>query len=177
MIISIAGDLGSGKSTTRKLLASTLNYDHIGAGDMFREMGAKRGLSIHEMNELVIKNPDMDRKMDENIAKIAREKKNMIVDGHVLWHFLPESLKVFLEVNIDEATKRLFEEKRTSEKENKSIEDTKQGLIKRAKHEEKRYSSVYNLEYRNLDNFDIVINTTNLSPEEVVNKILEHINK
>jgi cytidylate kinase len=100
----------------------------------------------------------------------------MIVDGHVLWYFLPESLKIFLEVDINEAAKRLFEEKRSSEKENKTLEDTKQGLINRAAHEEKRYSSVYNLEYRNLDNFDLVINTTNMNPKEVVNKILEHIN-
>ena len=177
MIISIAGDLGSGKSSARKLLAEKLGCSHLGVGDMFRKMAAEKGLSIHEMNEIVIKNPHMDREMDERVARIANEKGSIVVDGHVLWHFLPQSLKVFLEVDIDEAARRLFEERRSSEKENKTLEDTKQGLINRAIHEEKRYASVYNLEYRNLDNFDVIINTTNLSPSEVVNKILEEVEK
>lgn len=175
MIITLAGDLCSGKSTVRKLLAQKLNYKHISAGDLFRQQAAENNMSIHEYNKVVEKNPHMDQEMDESIARMAREEGKFIADGHVLWHFLPESTKVFLEVDIDEATKRLFDEKRSSEKENKTLEATKQGLISRAAGEEIRYQKVYGIQYRNLDNFDLVINTTSLSPEEVVDQIINHL--
>jgi cytidylate kinase len=175
MIITIAGDLGSGKSTIKKLLAAKLSYEHISIGDLFREMGAKRGLTIQGMNKIIIKNAKMDREMDNTIMHFAREKKDIVADGHVLWNFLPESTKIFLKVDIDEAARRVFEEKRITEKENKTLEDTKENLIKRALYEEKRYKQVYDIEYKNLDNFDIVIDTTKLSPEQIVNKILKKI--
>ena len=90
------------------------------------------------------------------------------------WYAVPESFKVYLKVDIDVAAKRAFEDdlRKGSEK-FATVEEQKQDMKKRYEIENKRYLELYNVHKEDESNYDLVIDTTNLTPEEVANKIKE----
>ena len=52
-IISITGDLASGKGTVSSLLISRLNYSVYRNGEAFRNMAKEHGMDVIEFNEYV----------------------------------------------------------------------------------------------------------------------------
>jgi len=179
MIITICGDLGSGKSTVTKLLASKLKFTRKSVGDFMGELAIKRGISLIEISkDAEIDGGKIDKILDEEQRKLNTSKENIIFDSRLGWHFIRNSFKVYLKVDIDVAAKRIFNDKRVDEKENVSLEETKKNMILRKKSEMERYKKYYEIQkYDDPKNFDLIIDTTNISPEEVVNKIIKEINK
>ncbi len=49
-IITICGSLGSGKSSTAKLVAQKLKYQHFSSGDFMRKIALERGITLNELN-------------------------------------------------------------------------------------------------------------------------------
>ena len=88
------------------------------------------------------------------------------------WYAVPESFKVYLKVDIDVAAKRAFEDamRKSSEKFD-TVEEQKQDMQKRYKLENERYWELYGVRQEDESNYDLVIDTTNLTPEQVADKI------
>ena len=94
------------------------------------------------------------------------------------WYAVPESFKVYLKVDIDVAAKRAFEDamRKSSEKFD-TIEEQKQDMQKRYKLENERYWELYGVRKEDESNYDLVIDTTNLTPVQVANKIEQEYKK
>ena len=94
------------------------------------------------------------------------------------WYAVPESFKVYLKVDIDVAAKRAFEDamRKSSEKFD-TVEEQKQDMQKRYKLENERYWKLYGVRKENESNYDLVIDTTNLTPEQVADKIEQEYKK
>lgn len=179
MIITICGDLGSGKSTVAKILAKELNFKRKSIGDFMGEIALEKGISVMELSkEAETDGGKIDKILDDNQKKLNNSSENIIFDSRLGWHFIPNSFKIYLKVNIDVASKRIFNDKRADEKENTNLEETKKHMILRKQSEKDRYKKYYGIEeYDNPNNFDIVVDTTSISAEEVARKIIEEINK
>ena len=80
---------------------------------------------------------------------------------------------MFLDIEPKEAARRLINSGRTSEKVDVSEEEAIANLEARWNTENDRYLMLYNFDNRNHANYDLVIDTTNLSVEEVADKIFE----
>ncbi|MBK6965075.1 MAG: hypothetical protein IPH20_14335 [Bacteroidales bacterium] len=104
-----------------------------------------------------------------------KTEPGVIVDSRIAWHWIPNSLKVFLYVDIGEAAARVFNAKRSSEQYT-NIEDASSKLSMRKEMEIKRLKSLYAIDFSDLKNYDLVIDTTQISPEKVCNRILERMN-
>ena len=124
MIITISGRPGSGKSVVASRVAEELGLDHVSAGDFMREMAAERGISILELSRAAEQRQDIDREIDARTMRLARERDNFVMDARLGWHFIPDSIKVFLEVDPAVAARRIYEAQRGSEHENVTLEDT-----------------------------------------------------
>lgn len=175
MFITITGDLGSGKSSVGKVLSEKLGYEFFSVGNLMRELADEKGLSIHELSKLAEQSDEIDILLDERQVALGKKYKDLIFDSRLGWHFIPDSVKIFLKVDIDEATRRIFNAKRDSEKENNSLEVTKDNIIKRRSSEKKRYKEYYNLDHTKEENYDLVVDTTNISIEEAAKKILDYL--
>lgn len=94
------------------------------------------------------------------------------------WYAVPESFKVYLKVDIDVAAKRAFEDamRKSSEKFD-TVEEQKQDMQKRYKLENERYLELYGVRKEDESNYDLVIDTTNLTPEQVADKIEQEYTK
>jgi CMP/dCMP kinase len=176
MFITIAGDLGSGKSSVGKLLAKQLNYRFLSVGDFMGELAKEQGLSLIELSQKAQEDEGKtDSLLDQKQIVFGKQNDNVVFDSRLGWHFIPHSLKIYLQVDLDIAAKRIYLDKREDEKENTSIEKTKEYMIKRKESERKRYKKYYNLDYDDPGHFDIIINTSNKNILEVAKKILEFI--
>ncbi|MBT5023587.1 AAA family ATPase [Candidatus Woesearchaeota archaeon] len=175
MIITISGALGSGKTTVAKILAKHFSLNHYSTGDFMREMAQKKGITLLELSKLAEKDTTIDKELDDRQVNLGKEEDNFIIDARLGWHFIPTSIKIFLDVTDDKAAKRIFDAKRDDEKYNLSIEETKRKIKQRKDSEIKRYKEYYNINYYDSSNYDITLDTTNKSPQEVAQIIIEYI--
>lgn len=177
-IISLAGDLASGKGETSKILTEKLGYGIYRNGQYFRELAKNMNMSVTEFNIYVENHPEIDRQIENSAAEYAKTHDNFIIDARLGWYAVPESFKVYLKVDIDVAAKRAFFDKDRKDTENfASIEEQKQDMIKRYNLENERYYNLYHVRKEDLSNYDLVVDTTNISPTEVAEKIIEEYNK
>ena len=181
MIITLAGVPGSGKSTVAKLLSEKLNIPWYSIGDLRGKMAAERGLSIDELNKLGEVEGFTDKDVDDYQTKLGQEQDSLIVDGRLSWHFIPSSFKVFLNVDPNEAGKRIFGASqkglRPDEKPYTSVEEVKQRIADRLASDQRRYQKYYGINYLDRSNYDLVLDTTSGTPEKIVQTILEAFTK
>lgn len=177
-IISIAGELASGKGAVSNVLTEKLNYGIYRNGEYFRKLAKEMGMDVTTFNEYVKSHPEIDIQIEKSATEYAKEHDNFIIDARLGWYAVPESFKVYLTVNIDEAARRAFnDEKRKSTENFSTLEEQKADLIKRFTLENERYFKLYNVHKEDLSNYDLVLDTTNLTPDEVAKIILEEYEK
>lgn len=175
MIITISGLPGSGKSTISRLLAEKLNYEHYSSGDFVRQLAKENNQDVLTFYKNAENNPEVDYKIDKRQEQLGKEKDNFIIDGRLSFFFIPHSIKVFLDVNLEIAASRIFEAKRSEETNYESYEHAKKEIGERVKNEVKRYSLLYGVNYLDKNNFDFIIDTTNLTPEQITDKIINFL--
>lgn len=162
MHITITGMLGSGKSTVGKIISEVKGYELYSTGSIQRMVAQEKGLSTLELNKLMHTVPDLDNTIDSTTVKIANENKDksIIFDSRMAWHFVPESFKVFLTVNDYEAARRVVNADRGQVEGYTSIEDARYKLKERALTEHQRFLRIYQANYWNFDNYDLVLDAT-----------------
>ena len=171
-IISITGDLASGQSTVSKMLAEDLGYYLYRNGAYFRKLAVENGMSVTEFGEYVENHPEIDMQIEKSATEYAANHDNIVIDAKMGWYAVPESFKVYLKVDIDIEAKRAFLDPNRKRSENlPTLEAQKADMIKRTKNDLERYYHLYNVRRDDMSNYDFVLDTGNLTPEEVLKKI------
>ncbi|MDR2902350.1 MAG: cytidylate kinase family protein [Lactobacillales bacterium] len=173
-ILTISGQLGSGKSTVAKLLAQKLGYEYYSTGTAHRAIAEKRGISTLELNRQAMTDDSIDREVDSQYGTLDNSGKNYVVDSRLAYHFLPHSIKIKLNVDPDVAGNRIFNDtKRTQEQPYKTAAEATQGMLGRRALEVARWKKIYGTDIDDPKNFDDIIDTTNKTPEQTANLIIQ----
>jgi CMP/dCMP kinase len=178
MIITITGTPGSGKSTIGKALAKRLGYEFFSTGSFRRQMAKEQGMTLEEYNRLGETDPSTDKIADEYQSKLAKEKDNIIIDGKTAFHFVPESVKIYITASEDVRAKRIFEDDtlRRNQQKAKDVEEQKKLNKERMEVDIFRYKKYYDLDTLDLSKFDFVLDTTSESDvEKNVDRIIEFL--
>ncbi len=181
MIITISGDPGSGKSTVAKAVAKEFSLKHFSAGDFMREMAESRGISLMELTKLADSDISIDREIDERTKHLA-QKDNFVIDSRLAFHFIPKAVKIFLKVDPKVAAQRTWKDiaaqKRHAEQQLNSEKDVLDAIVRRQQSEVERYRKYYKIDnFLDSKHYDFVLDTTNLTQEKSVQKVLEFVNK
>ena len=64
-IISLTGDLGSGKSTVSTILCKQLHYEYIYTGQIQRRIAERYAMTTNELNVYAETHPEIDREIDD----------------------------------------------------------------------------------------------------------------
>jgi len=175
MIITISGKAGSGKSTVAKLLSEKLNLRHYSIGDLMRAMASDKGISLIELNKLAENNKSIDFELDGKLKELGKTKDNFVVDGRLAAFFIPNAeVRAFLDADDDVRAERILKDKREHEK-SKDLNEMVKKIQEREKSEKKRYNKYYGVDYLNKKLYNLFIDTTELNPNDVVEKIIKFI--
>src|SRR3989344_8687285 len=174
-LITIAGSLGSGKSSTAKAVAQALGYKHFSSGDLFRKIATERGESVEATNLSAEVQKYIDHKVDNLLQDMGKTEDKLVVDSRMAWHWMPDSFKVFLSLDADSAAERIFQDvlkkSRVSEHA-ESVEDVRASIERRFASEQKRYFSLYSVNPTDPKNFDLIVDTKNNDLQTVINIVL-----
>lgn len=173
--ISITGDLGSGKSTVCNLIKEKYGYTVYSTGVIQRSLAEKYGMTTLQFNKYMESHPEVDEEIDTALTQIGKQNNNIILDSRLAWHFVPDSFKVYLTVEIDTAADRIMEAQRGCVESYSSHEDAKVKILQRKASENHRYFTKYGVDCSNLSNYDIVIDTTHASPAEIADSIISQL--
>ena len=176
MLISITGKLGSGKSTICNILRERYGFEIFSTGTINREFARSLGITTLELNERLKSDPALDKEIDGTVTRLSIEKKDekLVFDSRMAWHFAKDTFKIFLTIDPMEAATRVMKNQRGAEEHYDSVEDACQGLIKRSTVERERFIQIYGVDYYDHNNFNLVVDTTNRTPDEIVAIIMEN---
>ncbi|MBR3686047.1 MAG: cytidylate kinase family protein [Clostridia bacterium] len=176
MLMSITGKLGSGKSTVCSILKEKYGFEIFSTGTINREYARRLGITTLELNERLKSDPALDKEIDGTVTKLSIEKKDekLVFDSRMAWHFAKDTFKIFLTIDPMEAATRVMKDQRGAEEHYDSVEDACQGLVKRGNVERERFIQIYGVDYFDHNNFNLVVDTTSRTPEEIVGIIIEN---
>lgn len=172
-IITMAGDIASGKGTVTSLLKEELGYEIYKNGEYVRKLAKDMNMSIVEFQEYLNQHEEIDREVEKSASIYAKEHDNLIIDARLGFYAVPHSFKVYLKVDLREAARRAYNDSLRKDTEiYNSIEDAMRDIKYRYDQENMRYFKTYNVKRDDMNNYDLVIDTTQKAPEEVANIIL-----
>ncbi|MDB5204867.1 MAG: cytidylate kinase [Candidatus Taylorbacteria bacterium] len=165
--ITIFGLAGTGKGTVCRLLCEKLGYRSFSGGDFARETARKMGLTINEIDELSRYDKSVDIERDRVIEDFGKTNDNFVVEARLGWKFIPDSYKVSFECDFEERTRRV------AQREKKDIVTVQAETVQRENAIYDRFLKYYGIKNVNdPKHFDLIIDTTHITPEEIAEKII-----
>lgn len=169
--ISLAGDLGSGKSTVSSILIEKLGAEYYHTGAIVRSVAEKHGMSVVELNIYMETHPEIDTEIDDGLRALSDDERFLIIDSRMAWHFTRGTFKVYLSTDVETSAYRIMNANRAGEHA-ATLEDTVKETLSRRASEKKRYREMYGVDIKDLTNYDLVVDTTYITPAEVAEIII-----
>ncbi|UCD14695.1 MAG: cytidylate kinase family protein [Thermoplasmatales archaeon] len=170
--ITISGSPGSGKTTIAKLLEKKLGLKYVYSGDIFRNMAKKYNMSLEEFGSYCEKHKNADEQLDRYQLKIL-QKGDVIVEGRIAgWLAYRNNIfstKILLEADLEARASRIVK------REKGRVEKRKKEILKRENSEATRYKKYYDIDIDDTSIYDLVIDTSNKTPDEIVELIIKEI--
>jgi len=169
MHISIAGKLGSGKSTICKALQQDHGFEIYSTGAVQREVAKEMGISTLELNQRMMSDPALDHVIDDAVAKISRERPDdpILFDSRMAWHFAERTFKIFVVIDPLIAAQRVMANPRGSEETYQDVYEARDKLLERGRVENARFREIYQVDNFDYRNYDLILDTSYATPAEV----------
>jgi len=169
--ISLAGDLGSGKSTVSNILIERLGAEYYSTGAIVRSIAAKHGMSVVELNVYMETHPEIDHEIDDGLKALSDVDKLLIIDSRMAWHFTEGTFKVYLSADPETSALRIMSANRVGEH-SATLEETIKETKARRESEKKRYMTQYGVDIKDLTNYSLILDTSHATPEEVAERLI-----
>ncbi len=168
--ISLAGDLGSGKSTVGDILTKKYSMEKVSIGVMLRELATEHNMNVTEFNKYMETHPEIDNLLDDKLKSYEDKEGRFLFDSRLAWNFVPSSFSVYMTADIETSAERILNANRSTEMYADKAEAIKQ-LVKRRESETLRYNTLYGVNILDMNNYDLVVKTDNKTVLEVADEI------
>lgn len=193
------------KFLAEKLSAEKMVVERIYVGGIRRELAKQKGMTLEQLNEYAKTHPETDVDVDLAAAAEARAKegtdrekterlgeggqddlskmgKIVIVEGRTQYHFLPESIKIYVKCDFEEGAKRIWKDMQNTvaraernEGNINSLEDTRRDILRRQNNDAERYQKYYNINPYDESQYDLVVDTTRITAMGAAERILTYL--
>lgn len=181
-IITISGKPGSGKSSTADRVAELLRYTRHSSGDFVRKILKEEKMTLSEYNERAEDEHALDERVDQALREL-RDDKDIVIDSRLGFYWIPESFKVYLDLDMDVAAARIFKDAVSNAGRArgsglaKSIGDVNAQVKERMNEERSRFRRLYGIDPYNTEHFDLIVDTSRHSPETVALTVFDTYKK
>jgi predicted cytidylate kinase len=173
MRVTISGPPGSGKTTVCKLVAERLGLQVVVSGNIFRQMAQESSMSLSEFGKMCELDPQVDQGLDRRMVELASTQDDLLLEGRLTAHMLSRqgipAFKVLLDADLEVRAARV------AGREGGTPEQRRDEIVEREECERRRYISYYGIDIRDRGIYDLVIDTTDLTPAEVADIICEAV--
>lgn len=165
--VAISGEIGTGKSTLSKSLVQSLGWEYQNAGDFFRNWHQEHNIPLENTTEIP---PELDKEVDMGFREQMASRTHVIFESRLagwLAKDLPAVFKILVTCDSEVATNRAAGRdiiNLSQAKKNNQIRS--KGLIK-------KFRKLYGVsDYLDPKYFDLVVDTTNITPEKALKLVM-----
>ena len=168
--IAVSGKSGCGNTTISKMVADRLGLKFINF--TFRSLAEERGIDFKEILEMAANDDSIDREVDLRQIQLARESKGCVIGSRLsIWMLEEADLKVFLTARPETRAARI------AEREGGELNEIAAFTAERDRQDNARYKRIYNIDNDNYRFAGMIIETDNLSPDEITQLIIDEAEK
>lgn len=167
--VAISGPSGCGNTTVSNLLATMLNVPCINY--TFKNVAKELDIPFIELLEKAKTDFKFDKMVDKKQIELSQAISCVLGSRLAIWLLKNADLKVYLTASQDVRAKRILE------REGGELETIKNMTAIRDKDDSRRYKELYNIDNSKYDFADLIIDTENNKPEQIVNLIIEELTK
>ena len=172
-LIAVAGGPGTGTTTLCKLLAARLGATHVYAGQVFRTIAAENGMDVVAFSKYAEGRPEVDHELDRRMIELARGP-SIVLDARLsAWHAAQAgvpALRVLLTVPARVGAERVAAREGRTDVDAVSAENAE-----REESERRRYRDLYHFDPSDPTHYDLVIDSSTLSPDEIANRVIARL--
>jgi len=167
--ITLSGFAGTGKSTVGKLIEDQLKFEFKSVGNYARAFAKETyGMTINQFQEHCNSHPELDHLIDEKFKIECNSKDNIVIDYRLGFHFVKNAFNVLLKVSDQKASERISLGNRVDEVTSPVAIKLRNEAMKT------RFLEQYNVDFTDVTNYDLIINTDELTPKQVSQQIIKH---
>lgn len=165
--ITISGKICTGKTTLFKNLQHKLDWPSFSTSQYFRQMAKTENLSLESAQE---QNDKVTKEVDYKVKDLLKSEGKLIAEGWmtgIMADSFPGILKILL-ISDDKIRIRRF-----SRREKITLAEAEERINKRESNLFSKLQQIYRRsDFFDQKNYNLVINTSNKQPTEIVNEVL-----
>jgi cytidylate kinase len=166
--IAVSGKSGCGNTTVSRMAAGILGIRFINF--TFRSLAAEKGLSLEEVLKKAARDDAWDLEVDRRQVGIAREDGGCVLGSRLAIWMLPEAdIKVYLKARPESRVRRIIK------REGGDVETVAAFTAERDRQDRERYLRIYQIDNDQYGFADLIIDTDDISPEEICALIVEKV--
>jgi len=169
VVVAVSGKPGAGTSTIGKRIAQELDVDFFSVGEKFFKSSKKDETSeaLETWKSDKGRNRDFHKKIDEYQREVAKKGDVVISSKLAIWILKDlADWNIWLECDFEERVRR------SVQRDNIDPEEARRKIEERQRIEREQWKRIYGFDRNDQKQMaDLVIDTTNLSVDEVLEKI------
>ena len=167
--VAISGKSGCGNTTVSTLLSEKLRVKLINY--TFRQLAAEKNLTLAQVIENAKTDDSYDIFVDNHQVELAKAEPCVLGSRLAVWMLKEADLKVYLFASDDTRAKRILN------REGGDLQEIKNFTAMRDSEDSRRYLKLYQIDNNKYDFCDMIIDTADYNPEQIVGLIIEELKK
>ena len=162
----LSGLSGTGSTTAAKRIAADFNLKYVYGGQIFRNMAQDRGISLEDLGKLLERDQETECEIDRQLVELGLRNEDILIESRTVGWIFPKdvpSIRIWLTCDLEERLNRVERREHHAH--------SRENLLQREESDNRRYAALYGIEPDDFSPFDLVLDTTHLSVDQVVDQI------